>query len=226
MMSMAFIRNSNLLPTLPVIALALFVWSGLPLSLLLARFRAPAFILLSVSIFLILFSGEKILFSIGRVSIRSEGMIMALHTSLRVLSIIAVGIVMVHTTMLSGLSARLTGMGIPIILVDIAILTGRYIMVIGEDYRRMRTARKLRGYVPGWSISRRFSVAVPTSATLLIKGFQQSESVFNAMRMRGYGIKVPEKSDGSILRKHSSRDILLFAMIMLVSAVLIILEIF
>ena len=223
MMSMAFIRKTVLLPVLPAIASVLFILSGLPFPLLLSRFRAPAYILLFVSVFLMLFSGDEILFQAGPVALKLQGTVTALTAWLRVLSVITVGTVMVHTTQLSGLSEKLKRTGIPRILVDIGIMTGRYIMVIGEDYNQMKTARKLRGYVPGKSLTRRFGVIIPTAATLLIKGFQQSEMVFNAMCMRGYGNDIRESKISS--EKHSKAGIIMFCVITAVSVFLIVLEV-
>jgi len=223
MMSMAFIRETTLLPVLPVIASVLFILSGLPFSLLLSRFRAPAYILLFVSVFLMLFSGDEVLVRTGPVTLKLQGTIIALTTWLRVLSVITVGMVMIHTTPLTGLSEKLKKVRIPRILIDIGIMTGRYIMVIGEDYNQMKTARKLRGYVPGKSLTRRFRVIIPTAATLLIKGFQQSEMVFNAMCMRGYGNSIPENE--ILSEKHSKIDIVLFFAITAVSVFLVILEV-
>ncbi len=225
MMSMALIRDQHLIPLLPCIAAILFIASGIPLSLLLSRFRAPVVFLLFVCVFLILFSEGEALLRIGPVVLKSQGAILALNTCVRVLSVITVGIIMIHTTPLPGLSAKLKKMLIPHILVDIGVMTGRYIMVIGEDYSKMRTARKLRGYVPGKSLSRRFGVIVPTAATLLIKGFQQSERVFNAMRMRGYGSSAAEEERGSALERPSVSSLLMFLVTVALSVLLIILEI-
>jgi len=222
MMSMALIRDQHLMPLLPCIAAILFIASGLPLSLLLSRFRAPVVFLLFVSVFLILFSEGDALFRIGPFVLKSQGAILALNTCVRVLSVITIGIIMIQTTPLSGLSAKLKRMLIPHILVDIGIMTGRYIMVIGEDYTKMKTARKLRGYVPGKSIVRRFRVIVPTAATLLIKGFQQSERVFNAMRMRGYAA---DEGRNDAFEKPSTTSFLMLLLIVALSVLLIVLEI-
>ena len=225
MMSMALIRDQHLIFLPPCIAAILFIASGIPLSLLLSRFRAPVSFLLFVSVFLILFSEGETLARIGPLVLKSQGVILALNTCVRVLSVITVGIVMIRTTPLSGLSGKLKRMMIPRIIVDIGVMTGRYIMVIGEDYRKMKTARKLRGYMPRRSMTRRFGVIVPAAATLLIKGFQQSERVFNAMRMRGYGNTTISEGRNSAREIHSVSDILLFLVTAAASVLLIVLEI-
>ncbi len=225
MMSMAFIRDQRLMFLLPCIAAALFIGSGIRLSLLLSRFRAPLLFLLFVSTFLILFSEGEIFINVGPFALRSKGLILAMNTCTRVLSVITIGIVMVNTTPLSGLSVKLKKMLIPPILVDIGIMTGRYIMVIGEDYRKMKNARKLRGYVPGRSISKRFRVIVPAAATLLIRGFQQSEMVFHAMHMRGYGGDFTHKNVRIDYNGYSASSMIMFLLTVTLSAILVILEI-
>ncbi len=225
MMSMALIRDQHLIPLLPCIAVVLFIASGVPLSLLLSRFRAPVLFLLFVSVFLVLFSEGDALVRIGPVVLKSQGAILALNTCVRVLSVITVGIIMIHTTPLSGLPGKLKRILIPGIIVDIGVMTGRYIMVIGEDYSKMKTARKLRGYMPGKSMARRFGVIVPTAATLLIKGFGQSERVFNAMRMRGYGSSTAGEDRKYALERPSIASFLMFLAIVTVSVLLIVLEV-
>lgn len=225
MMSMALIRDQHLIPLLPCIAAVLFIASGIPLSLLLTRLRAPVVFLLFVSVFLVLFSEGETLARIGPFDLKSLGAILALNTWVRVLSVISVGIVMIQTTPLSGLSGKLKRMLIPHILIDIGIMTGRYIMVIGEDYSKMKNARKLRGYAPGRSLTRRLGVIVPTAATLLIKGFQQSERVFHAMRMRGYGSNFTGDDRSRALERPSTLSILLSFATIAVSLLLIVLEI-
>ena len=223
MMAMAFVRDQRLMLLLPCIAGTLFFLSAVRLSLLLSRFRAPVMLLLFVSVFLLLFSEGDSFFTAGPFALSSRGAILALNTSVRVLSIITVGIVMVQTTPLSGLSSKLKKMLIPSILVDIGIMTGRYIMVIGEDYNKMKNARKLRGYVPGKSVTQRFKVIVPAAATLLIRGFQQSEMVFNAMHMRGYGNE-PAAAGRFSAKQLPLPSVIIFLATVIVSLVLIVLE--
>ncbi|MCP4647642.1 MAG: hypothetical protein GY852_07895, partial [bacterium] len=97
MMAMAFIRNQKVLFVLPFLAAALFACSGAPLKLLLSRLKAPILILLFVSVFLVLFYEGSTFFSVGPVQLKLEGAIKASNTAVRVLSIVTVGFVMVHT---------------------------------------------------------------------------------------------------------------------------------
>ncbi len=187
MMAMAFVREPFLLPFLLLIALASYLSSGLSFHTLLKTLRIPLFLVLFVACFMALFSGREIMLALGPLTLRKEGVMLALGILVRVASVITIGSVMTGTTPLAGLSTALRRMHIPSMMVDIGILTGRYIMVIGEDYRQMTISRRLRGFQPGKSFMKTLNVIVPTTATLLIRGFGRSERVYCAIRMRGYG---------------------------------------
>ncbi|MBN2587716.1 MAG: cobalt ECF transporter T component CbiQ [Candidatus Fermentibacteraceae bacterium] len=187
MMAVAFVREPLLLPLLPLIALACFLSSGLSFHSLLKVLRIPLFLVLFVALFMALFSGREVMLALGPLAIRKEGVLLALGILVRVASVMTIGSVMTGTTPLAGLSEALRRMRIPPMMVDIGVLTGRYIMVIGEDHRQMAISRRLRGYRPGISFMKTLRVVVPTTASLLIRGFGRSERVFSAMRMRGYG---------------------------------------
>jgi len=211
MMAMAFVRSDNLIFFLPCISTILFIASGIPISILLSKLRVPLVFLLSVSLFLVIFS---------------TGINSAINTCIRVLSIITIGIVMVETTPLAGISSKLKELRIPKILVDIGILTGRYIMLTGEDFRKMKNSRRLRGYVKTKGITSQLKIIVPTSATLLIRGFQQSELVFNAMHMRGYGAYSENTAEQHKTKTAQSKlNMILLLSTLIFSLALIVLEI-
>jgi len=219
MISMACVKETVLLPLLPGIALLLAAVSGLPLKLFLSVLKAPVVFALAMGVFLTVFSGEDIADRAGLVPIRTSVAIASLGILLRVISIVSVGTVMVHTTAISKVSYGLRRIRIPGMLVDMGILTGRYIIVIGEDYGRMRTARALRGYSPDGNIRRFLQVTVPATGTLLIKAFQRSETVFSAMKLRGYGGRHTAAARG-----YSSKDLILFLGAVALSIILVWLE--
>lgn len=222
MTAAASIRSLRLAPLPVMVALGLYAISGLRAGRLLKTLRIPLALAAVMGLFTALFTGTDTLFVLGPAVFRREGFEMALVILARVTGVMTVGAVMVGTTPLAGLSSAMRRLRVPPLLADMGILTGRYIMVIGEDHRLMSTARKLRGYRPGLVPALR--VAVPAAAALLVRGFKRSENVFNAMRMRGYG-EVP-------LRPHrgcagfTPGDMLLFLVVILVSTALLALELF
>jgi cobalt/nickel transport system permease protein len=219
--SMAFMRA--LMPVLVLLPLSLLTFSisGLHIADLMRYLKTPLLLVLAVGLFIALFSGEIVLLRIGPLSLMREGVIAGASILLRVTGIMIIGFLMVRTTSLSEISTSLRRMRLPGLLVDMGILTGRYIMVIGEDHERMTVARRLRGYSHAILSRRFFKVMAPVTATLLVRGFKRSERVFGAMKTRGYGATTP---DESIVRPLEPSDVILFSLTVLISAGLIMLE--
>jgi cobalt/nickel transport system permease protein len=77
-------------------------------------------------------------------------------------------------------------------MVDMALLTYRYLADMGETAATMHQAMKLRGLGqksrPGWSgrwqVLNHLALLV---GNLLLRSYEQSERVYQAMRLRGYG---------------------------------------
>jgi cobalt/nickel transport system permease protein len=222
MFAMAFVRSTVPLLLIPIPAIAAFLLSGISLGDLLGHFRIPLALVLFVSLFIAFFSGETVLLRIGPLHLMREGALQGLGVVVRVACIITVGLAMTATTPLSDLSRSLKRIWLPDMLVDMGVLTGRYIMVIGEDHERMIRARRLRGYRSSGSIRGFFRVLVPTTATLLVRGFKRSERVFSAMRARGYGEASRVKS-GKL--KLDMRDIILLLVTLALAILLVFAEI-
>lgn len=70
-------------------------------------------------------------------------------------------------------------------LIHILLFMVRYINVIDEEYNKLTTAIKLRGFIPRPSIHT-LKVYGQIIGILLIRSFERSEKVYNAMRLRGY----------------------------------------
>ncbi|MCK5035285.1 MAG: hypothetical protein KAS73_05270, partial [Candidatus Sabulitectum sp.] len=70
-----------------------------------------------------------------------------------------------------------------------------------------------------------FRVIVPAAATLLIRGFQQSEMVFHAMHMRGYGGGFTGKNAHTDDNGSSASSMIMFLLTVTLSVMLVILEI-
>jgi cobalt/nickel transport system permease protein len=111
--------------------------------------------------------------------------------------------------------------GIPHVLVDMGMLTGRYINVTSSEYRQMRIAMTLRGG-RGRAGTRGFLTApVSLAGSLLVRGFERAERVHQAMILRGYTGRLPgDTGEGRI----GFADIALTAAVLAVSAVIVLLE--
>ena len=181
----AAVVKPSLLPALPVLAAAIWFLSGLPLAYLFARLRLPGFFLLFMVIVLPFWSGETVLWQIGPLALRQEGLLSLLVIIIKFISIFTVVVALFATTQFSGITVALKALGIPWLLTDLLLFTYRYIFQLIGDLKQMRTAARLRGY-RGASI-RALKPLANIIGTMLVRSHEQSEKVARAMALRGYG---------------------------------------
>lgn len=83
------------------------------------------------------------------------------------------------------LGHALSRLRLPENLVHLMLFTVRYIDVIHDEYRRLRTAMKTRGFRPRntWHTYRSFGYLV---GMLLIRALERSERILQAMKCRGF----------------------------------------
>ena len=78
-------------------------------------------------------------------------------------------------------------MGLPSILADMTLLSYRYIFEIGGDFQQMQTAMRLRGFRLKGYDRHSLNQMAAMAGTMLIRSYEQSERVYHAMTLRGYG---------------------------------------
>lgn len=183
--SFAFVRNISLLPFMVFITIIIYIMSGLPPGYLFSRLRLPGFFLLAMVVVLPFWSGPTVLWQLGPLALRSEGLVLLLLIATRFVCILTVAITVFSSTSLSELTLTLRSWGIPWLLTDLLLFTYRYLYQLGDDFRRMRTAARLRGFAAD-SCSALKPLAFMTG-TMLVRSHEQSERVFQAMTLRGYG---------------------------------------
>lgn len=148
------------------------------------RMRAPALLALSLMLVLPLISGQTVLAQFGPVAIRLEGAQTAALMALRLLCIVALTLVLLSPLSPFQLVEGLRALRVPALMSDIALLTLRYLDEVGDELRRARLARQLRGGGMGWR-------ALPDHAALiatgLIRAQARADRLWAAMRLRGYG---------------------------------------
>lgn len=183
--SFAFVQDLYLLPVLVIFAGIIYSFSGLPLRHLMNRVRLPGFFLLAMAVILPFWSGQTVLWQLGPLALRQEGLLGLLLIAVKFISILTVVVALFGTTSLPQLTVALRTMGIPWLITDLLLFTYRYLYQLVYDLRRMRTAARLRGFT-GTSISGLKPLAF-IAGTMLIRSQEQSERVFQAMTLRGYG---------------------------------------
>ncbi|MFQ3627984.1 MAG: cobalt ECF transporter T component CbiQ [Cyanobacteriota bacterium] len=199
MFAFAFVERGWLVPVVLAIALLLYTVSRLPLSFLRSRLRYPGYFLLGVVALLPFFSGQTILWQLGPLALRQEGLSAMLLIAGRFLAIVTTGFILLGTTPFLTLVAALRSLGLPPVLADMTLLTYRYLFDLAETLSQMKLAMRLRGFGQARSGDRPW-LSIPflprrseighlsaLAGTLLIRSYEQSERVYKAMRLRGYG---------------------------------------
>jgi len=183
--SFAIVQDLRLLVPLVVTAAFIYFLSGLPLKYLLHRLKLPGFFLLVLAIILPFWSGQTVLWQFGPLALRLEGLLGLLLIAIKFIGILTVAVALFATTPLAQVTVALRSLGIPWLLTDLLLFTYRFIFQLARDLQRMRTAARLRGFV-GSSL---FSLKTLANITgsMLVRSHAQSERVFQAMTLRGYG---------------------------------------
>lgn len=193
----AMVESWILLPWMILITTSFYALSQLPLDYWLSRVRYPGMFLVMVIFFLPFLSGETVIWQWGILSLKQEGCMAALLISCRFLCILTLSLILLGTTPFLSLVKALRSLGLPATLSDMMLLTYRYLHDIGQDLHTMQRAMQLRGFQserPGsgfsWAHWSRYASLV---GTLLIRSYEQSERVYQAMRLRGYGrLPIPD----------------------------------
>lgn len=190
----AFVQVFWLLLPMVIVTLALFLLSKLPFSFLRDRLRYPGLFLVGLVALLPFFSGQTVLWQWGWLTLYQEGCAAVGLIATRFFCIVTIALILIGSTPFLTLLKALRSLGISPILTDMTLLTYRYLADIGDNLATMQIAMRLRGgqrspqrwLVVNW---RAIVQAAYLTGTLLIRSYEQSERVYKAMRLRGYGLQ-------------------------------------
>ncbi|MEA5463825.1 cobalt ECF transporter T component CbiQ [Leptothoe sp. PORK10 BA2] len=182
----ASVQTLQLIPLCLLVTIVLYGLSGLPWSFLRSRLRYPGLFLLGLVIALPLLSGSTVLWQWGPLAIRQEGLLAMGLIAGRFLSIVTLGMVLLGTTPLLTLIDTLVSLGLPPLLAEMALLSYRYLFDMADQLDLLRQAMRLRGFQPRGN-RRSWHQLATVMGTLFIRSYEQSERVYKAMRLRGYG---------------------------------------
>lgn len=193
--SFAFIQDISLIPVMLGITIIFYNISKLPLSFLFSRLHYPGLFLLGIIFLLPFMRGEDVIWQWSFIKLRQEGILLVLVIVCRFFSIFTLGLVMLGTTPFLTTIQAMRQLGLSGVIADMLILSYRYIYQIFVDFSQMQQAMQLRGYTTKKqsnrkyhiSIFRHISVLAAVTASLLLRSYEQSERVYAAMRLRGYG---------------------------------------
>ncbi|MFU8819859.1 MAG: cobalt ECF transporter T component CbiQ, partial [Desulfurivibrio sp.] len=186
-LAFAMVADLRLVPLMLAVAMGLTAISGLSGRFIFRRLRYPSLLLLTLLVTMPLLVGETELLGWGVLALHREGLEAALLIGSRFLAIVLSALVLLNTSPPADNIKAMRALGLPWIMVDMALLVLRYLQVIGNDLGRMRTAMRSRGFN-----ERRFSPAglknlAWLSGSLLLRSYERSDWIYRAMRLRGYG---------------------------------------
>lgn len=185
--AIAAVRELAMLPVLALLAGGLALTCG-QTRLIMRRIRGAALLALGLVLILPLISGQTILAQLGPLAFRLEGLHAGGLMAMRLLSVVAITLALLAPLSPFQLVGALRGLGVPVLMADLALLTLRYLDEASAGLRRARLARQLRGGRADWRSGWR---ALPDHAaafaTGLIRAQVRSDRLWAAMRLRGYG---------------------------------------
>ncbi|BFM41077.1 cobalt ECF transporter T component CbiQ [Synechocystis sp. LKSZ1] len=188
----AQVESLALLPAMVAVTLTLYSVSKLPWHFLAQRLRYPSLFLLGMVGLLPFYSGQTILGHWGWLSLRQEGLEALLLTTTRFWAIMTLSLILLGTMSFLTTARTLRSLGLPALLIDLLLLSYRYLFEIGQDWQQMHRAMALRGF-GATSLARppakyrQIGQLAAVTATLLIRSYERAERIYQAMRLRGYG---------------------------------------
>lgn len=183
----ASVTRLEMLPMIAALALTVFVLSGTPIACLRRLFPA-AFLAAVIFLVLAFFSGAEVLWALGPLHLRRDGVEAGALIAGRLLVIVTITLSLLGTLAPNRLAEAMRGLGLPVLVSDILALTLRYMGEMRAQLDRAENARRLRGGKNGLRGLQERGMMI---AHILIATQYRAETVWAAMRLRGHGQHEP-----------------------------------
>jgi cobalt/nickel transport system permease protein len=198
--AIASVEDIRLIPVVVALTVGLYWLSKLPVTYWFTRVQYPGFFLLGIVGLLPFVSGETVLWQSGILTIRQEGCLAVLLISCRFLAIITLSLLLFGPAPFLTMVKAMRSLGLPSVITDMMLLAYRYLYDMGANLGRMQQAMRLRGFqadqaraqfggrsLPFVPAIGTLKILASLTGTLLVRRYEQSERVYKAMRLRGYG---------------------------------------
>lgn len=166
------------------LALAWLVAARLPARRVLGRLAAAQFLLLPCLVVLPFSAGGES-FPVGPLAVSAEGLRLAGVLYLRALALITLGLAVVYSTPMVVLLRALQAFCLPRVLVEIALLTYRYLFTLWWELTRMRWAVAARGFA-GRGGLRDYRTLAQVLGVTLVRSVERTERIQQALHCRGF----------------------------------------
>lgn len=165
--------------------LLLTALSGASFGLVLRRAAAiNAFILFLWLVLPVSTPGTPVWRGLG-LTVTREGLDLALLVTLKANAVFLCILSLLATIPAPALGRAMTGLGAPAKFSFLFVFTYRYLHVIAEEYDRLITAARLRGFVPATD-RRTYRTYAALVAMVLVRSYDRSQRVYQAMLLRGF----------------------------------------
>ncbi|HEY9771160.1 MAG TPA: cobalt ECF transporter T component CbiQ [Coleofasciculaceae cyanobacterium] len=183
----AFMQNIWLLPIMVIITSILFSLSKIPIAFLIKRLRYPSWFILAVVFLLPFIAGDTPIFQLGFLTIKEEGCWQAVLISVRFFCILTVSLVLFGTAPFLSSIKAMRSFGLPRVIVDMTLLSYRYLEELGQMLTTMQRAMRLRGFQAKGFKRRNLEVFAQLTGSILVRSYDRSLRIYQAMILRGYG---------------------------------------
>ena len=219
----ACVQNIWLLPIMVTITGILFIMSEIPVAFLITRLRYPSWFILAVIVLLPFISGSTPILQWGFLAIKEEGCWQALLVSVRFFCILTMSLILFGTAPFLSSIKAMRSLGLPRVIVDMTLLSYRYLEELGEMLTTMQRAMKLRGFQSKNMTRRNLKVFAQLTGSILVRSYDRSLRIYQAMILRGYGNQINSANRRQKVNfKNSDRYSLSAMMMALTTAILLI----
>ena len=168
-----------------VVAAVLVSASGISFKVLMRRMLAFNGLVLLFWLFLPVTFGGEAIYTWKLLSISKAGVLLAGRITLKSNAITMVFMAFVVAMPVSTLAYALQELKVPAKIVQILLLTYRYVFVIEQEYQRLVRAMKTRGFVPGTNLHTYRTYAY-LAGMIFVRSVDRAQRVSQAMICRGF----------------------------------------
>lgn len=218
--SITYTKSAEAMICAFLLSVCLTVLTKIPLRNAVRSLKAPLLLLLFMSPFILFTPGENPAWQWHFLKIYKEGLILLYSITIKSVSIFIIFTSLILGSDMGRVMLALKAIGIPEKMILILISTYRYIHLYMADMGKLFRAARLRGF----NLRKGFSHILTSSdimLTLLIRSYEQSSRVHDAMVLRGYRGEI-HKTEAFSTEWY---DILLCIITVLCSAGIILMEI-
>ncbi|MGA1867128.1 MAG: cobalt ECF transporter T component CbiQ [bacterium] len=158
--------------------------------------------------------GTSVAFSLGPLKATTAGIHYALKITLKSNAILIATIALLSTSTIFTLVHAMSHLYIPLKLIHLFFFCFRYIHVIHLEYIKLRNAIKIRCFKPGTNIHT-YKTYAYLIGMLLLKSYDRSKNIYNAMLCRGFKGKYYLFDHFSLKKSDIISSILIFSFLIL-----------